>query len=172
MRLSQQTFRVASIIIVVAIAAGIGLLWMRHRRLPPIQFRISPAKRGDLVAVIDSTGTAEPEEVADIGAQVLGQIDYFGRDANGKTVDWDSPVEQGTVLAHIDDSLCKAAWQSAVRWQFQARLGGGGDERFLRRPSRGRLVRSASLVATSRRLVRSIDDVQRRSSQRDDSTNG
>jgi len=66
-------------------------------------------KRGDVVAVIGATGTVEPEEVVDIGAQVAGVIDSFGKDANGNPVDYGSSVEEGTVLAHIDDSLYVAA---------------------------------------------------------------
>ena len=36
-------------------------------------FRTVPVKRGDLVATISATGTVEPEEVVDVGAQVAGQ---------------------------------------------------------------------------------------------------
>ena len=57
-----------------------------------------------------ATGTIEPEEVVDVGAQVAGLIDYFGKDpaAPGKFVDYRTEVDQGTVLAHIDESLYKA----------------------------------------------------------------
>jgi HlyD family secretion protein len=57
------------------------------------------------LATISATGTVEPEEVVDIGAQVAGQINVFGKDKDGKTVDYGSAVEEGTVLAQIDDSL-------------------------------------------------------------------
>jgi HlyD family secretion protein len=50
----------------------------------------------------------DPEEVVDVGAQVAGQILSFGKDANAKTVDYGSVVENGTVLAKIDDSLYSA----------------------------------------------------------------
>ena len=63
---------------------------------------------GDLLVTISATGTVEPEEVVDVGAQVAGQILSFGKDANGKTVDYGSPVEAGTILAKIDDSLYSA----------------------------------------------------------------
>ncbi len=43
-----------------------------------------------------------------MGAQVAGQILSFGKDANGKTVDYGSPVQAETVLAKIDDSLYSA----------------------------------------------------------------
>jgi HlyD family secretion protein len=65
-------------------------------------------RRGDLVATISATGTVEPEEVINVGAQVAGQILAFGKDPKGKTIDYGSEVEEGTVLARIDDSLYQA----------------------------------------------------------------
>ena len=72
-------------------------------------FSTVPVKRGDLLATISATGTVEPEQVIDIGAQVAGMILSFGRDAHGKLVDYGSVVKQGSVLAHIDDTLYVAA---------------------------------------------------------------
>ncbi|MFA7348880.1 MAG: efflux RND transporter periplasmic adaptor subunit [Desulfurivibrionaceae bacterium] len=71
-------------------------------------YRTAELKRGDLQVTISATGTVEPEEVIDVGAQVAGRIISFGKDAKGKTVDYGSVVEAGTVLARIDDSLYAA----------------------------------------------------------------
>ena len=71
-------------------------------------FRTAPVIRGDLQATISATGTVEPEEVVDVGAQVAGKIVVFGKDKDGKTVDYGSVVEAGTVLAQIDDALFAA----------------------------------------------------------------
>jgi HlyD family secretion protein len=68
-------------------------------------FLLTPVVRGNLEAVISATGTVEPEEVIDVGAQVGGKIVAFGKDKHGKTIDYGSQVEAGTVLARIDDSL-------------------------------------------------------------------
>lgn len=67
--------------------------------------RTSQVTQGDLLVSISATGTVQPEEVIDVGAQVAGQILSFGKDVNGKPVDYGSFVEEGTVLARIDDSL-------------------------------------------------------------------
>lgn len=71
-------------------------------------FRTSEIVRGDLVLTVNATGTVEPEEVIDVGAQVAGQIVSFGKDIHGQTVDYRSEVVKGTVLARIDDALFKA----------------------------------------------------------------
>jgi HlyD family secretion protein len=72
-------------------------------------------KKGDLLATISATGTLEPEEVVDVGAQVQGQILEFGKDPKNpkKTVDYGTQVELGTVLAKIDDSLYSSDVQNA-----------------------------------------------------------
>jgi HlyD family secretion protein len=68
--------------------------------------------------MISATGTVEPEEVVDVGAQIGGIIKAFGKDKNGKVVDYSSMVKAGMVLARIDDSLYAAAVKTA-----QAQLG-------------------------------------------------
>jgi HlyD family secretion protein len=96
------------LLLLLAVAGGVGG-WYYHssdHRGPG--FRAVQLERGDLLATINATGTIEPEEVIDIGAQVAGQILTFGQDPRGKTIDFGSPVERGTVLAHIDDALYKA----------------------------------------------------------------
>jgi len=103
-------------------AGGIGG-WYYHnsdRRGPG--FRTVGLERGELLATINATGTIEPEEVIDIGAQVAGQILSFGQDprSNGKAIDFGSPVEKDTVLAHIDESLYKAQADQAQAQVKQA----------------------------------------------------
>ena len=68
-------------------------------------FRTAEVTRGDLLVAISATGTVEPEEVIDVGAQVAGLILELGQDAAGKMIDYGSEVDEGTVLAKIDQSL-------------------------------------------------------------------
>lgn len=90
---------------------------------PAVQYRTAPVKRGDLLATIGATGTVEPEELVDVGAQVAGQILAFGKDGSGKTIDYGSVVEEGMVLARIDDSLFAADVATAKAQLEQARAG-------------------------------------------------
>jgi HlyD family secretion protein len=106
--------RIIILVLLLALASGIGG-WYYHtsdHRGPG--FRTVAVERGELLATINATGTIEPEEVIDIGAQVAGQILSFGQDPRGgKPIDFGSPVEKDTVLAHIDESLYKAAVDQA-----------------------------------------------------------
>jgi len=110
-------------ILIVAVFLGLvagGTGWyLKRGTTETMSYRTDQVTRGDLLVSIRATGTVEPEEVVDVGAQVAGQILYFGKDANGKTVDYGSPVEAGTVLAKIDDSLYSAD-EAQAQAQVQA----------------------------------------------------
>jgi len=113
LKMNLPTKRSAVIAIVAACAA---LAFMGYRYFTssnPAPFRTVPVTRGDLRAIISATGTVEPEEVIDIGAQVAGRIVAFGKDKNGKAADYGSVVEAGMVLARIDDALYAADVESA-----------------------------------------------------------
>ena len=95
----------------ILLAAGGGLAWyLLHNGAAPTPFRKAAVRRADLLATVSATGTIEPEETVDIGAQVVGMIQEFGRDPQDSTrlIDYGSVVDEGTVLARIDDSLYRA----------------------------------------------------------------
>jgi len=97
------------IIIVVAVVAALALtVYLLRGSSKSAGFKTVQVKRGDLQATISATGTVEPEEVVDVGAQVAGKIVAFGQDKNGHEVDYGSFVEAGMVLARIDDALYAA----------------------------------------------------------------
>jgi HlyD family secretion protein len=128
------------------IALGLLVLcvgaWQWHARNGHnVGFNIVTLKRGDLVATISATGTIEPVEVIDVGAQVAGLIRSFGNDQSGKPIDYGSIVEEGNVLAKIDDSVYAAdlALANAQLTQDQA----------------GELSAAASLEQIKARLVQS-----------------
>lgn len=108
------------VLAVLALIVALALTWYLQRSgAQTLSYRTEQVTRGDLLVSIRATGTVEPEEVINVGAQVAGQILYFGKDANGKTVDYGSPVEADTVLAKIDDSLYTAE-EAQARAQVQS----------------------------------------------------
>ena len=95
-------------IVILILAGGAGGWWWRTRAHSQISFRTAAVKRGDVAATISASGTIEPEEVVDVGAQVAGLIKTFGTDVNGKKIDYGSVVEEGAMLAQIDESVYAA----------------------------------------------------------------
>lgn len=107
------------IFLTVALAVGGGVYYSaRLATDSAFCFRIATVTRGDLLSTISATGTVEPEEVVDVGAQVAGRIKSFGIDPGDpqkkRTIDFGSEVHEGTVLARIDDSLYRAQVNQAL----------------------------------------------------------
>jgi HlyD family secretion protein len=89
------------------LAGGSGVWYWQTAGAAHVAFRFAEVKRGDVVVTINATGTLEPQEVVDVGVKVAGEIKGFGADphAPGQSIDYGSQVEEGTVLAYLDDAL-------------------------------------------------------------------
>jgi HlyD family secretion protein len=106
----KGTLRVIIILVValaVAGAADVAWGWRSHHAAKPL-WRTGVVRKGNLTATITATGTVEPEEVVDVGAQVSGQFLEFGTNKDGKPIDYDSVVESNMILAKIDTTLFQA----------------------------------------------------------------
>jgi len=115
------------IAVLILLTAG-GAYWYWERgTVAGTSYRFEEVTRGKLVATVGATGTLQPREVVDVGAQVQGQIIGIGKDPNTHSgiVDWGSEVhgpeldadgkvvKPGTVLARIDPSIYEAQKNSA-----------------------------------------------------------
>jgi HlyD family secretion protein len=124
MRLIVSIF--AAIIIVACCAA----YYAKYLNADPaVSFRTATVTRDDLTVTISATGTVEPQEVVDVGAQIAGQIIKFGPDKSdptgAKKVDYCTFVHTGDLLAEIDDLPYKAQLEQskAAFIKSQADLG-------------------------------------------------
>ena len=110
--------------VIVAVAALGYWGWCRwgksEENVMP-NFRTGAVTVGDLQKTISASGTIEPEELVDVGAQVTGPIVSFGKDASGKEIDYGSPVSAGMVLARIDDATYNASFRQAEAQVMQAK---------------------------------------------------
>ena len=98
-------------IIVVLAAVGGGVWWWLSRpkgEAAPVAYKTVALSQGQATKTIRATGTIEPEDLIDIGAQITGQIMAFGTDVEGREVDYCSVVKKGQLLARIDDVTYKA----------------------------------------------------------------
>ena len=95
--------------------------WSKDDKAEMPAFRTGDVTMGDLQKTISASGTVEPEELVDVGAQVNGPIVAFGKDASGKEVDYGAPVTAGMVLAVIDDAIYTASLRQAEAQVMQAK---------------------------------------------------
>jgi HlyD family secretion protein len=100
--------KIVATLILLGLATAGAAWYLRGGNSQAFAFRTTQVGRGELLVSISATGTVQPEEVVDVGAQVAGQILSFGKDADGRPIDYGSIVENGTVLARIDESLYAA----------------------------------------------------------------
>ena len=93
------------IIIVIAVLAFIfgKPLWNKFfSEKMIVLYTEQPVLKTNLCKYIESTGTVEPEELVNVGAQIGGMVIRFGPDTKGKPVDYGSRVKAGGILAQID----------------------------------------------------------------------
>lgn len=71
-----------------------------------IHYRTASVELRNLSATISATGTLEPCDIIDVGAQVAGRVIEFGTDPlTSQPIDFGSTVKKGMVLARIDPSV-------------------------------------------------------------------
>ncbi len=98
---------ILTIAVVLGLAGAGGYYYVRYVRTDgQTSFRTAKVERGEMLPTIGATGTIEPEEVVDIGAQVAGKIIEL-------KVDYGTPVEKDAVLALIDPTKYKAAYEQS-----------------------------------------------------------
>ena len=88
---------------------------------------------GELFIGVTATGTVEPVQIIDVGAQIVGSIKNFGPDPDhpDKTIDYRSRVTKGAVLAQTGRSSPSgrtrqgarqsASWREAELTSFRAK---------------------------------------------------
>jgi HlyD family secretion protein len=143
--------------LLLATAGGGGYWYWQQQGTTATAFRFEEVGRGRLVATVGATGTLQPREVVDVGAQVLGQIISIGPDPSTASgiVDWGSEVkgpvldsdgkvvQPGTMLAQIDPALYEAQRNSSLAAVKSARAA-------LKSTQSDVLVKSATLFQATR----------------------
>jgi HlyD family secretion protein len=77
--------RFLSLALLIALAVGGTAFYSKFYRSDSGKepFRVEKVTRGDLRITVRATGTVEPEETVDVGAQVVGRIKELGKDLRG-----------------------------------------------------------------------------------------
>jgi len=90
------------IIVVLVVVAGaiLGLTVFRNGKNGELKYKTEKLARGDVEALVVTSGTLNPIEIVDVGAQVSGKIEKLYADFN-------SAVTKGQVVAELDQEPLK-----------------------------------------------------------------
>jgi HlyD family secretion protein len=92
------------------VGGGLGAYSWNAQQEQGNTYTTARVMRGELVTSVTATGTIEPEELVDVGAQVAGMVTEIGQDPNSPgqaLIKHGTLVQPGTVLARLDDTLLK-----------------------------------------------------------------
>ena len=134
------------LVLALGIAGATVVQYSHDKTSDPPTFRTLPVSNGDLFVGVTATGTVEPTQIIDVGAQIIGSVTSFGpdRDRPGKTVDYRTQVRKGDLLAKLDDVPYRAELGKAkVALQM-------ADAELIR--SRARQVQTAQILERSKKL--------------------
>jgi macrolide-specific efflux system membrane fusion protein len=85
--------------VLVGVVAIVATVFMQREEKP--KFNTSVVERGDIENLVTATGTLQPRDYVDVGAQVSGQLKVLH-------VDIGSEVKEGDLLAEIDATVYAA----------------------------------------------------------------
>jgi HlyD family secretion protein len=100
-KIDKKSRRKLIVAIVLAVAVILTVGWVIRSRSGDIQYFTAPVKRGNIVAVVQATGTINALTTIPVGSEVSGIVQYIFADYN-------SHVEAGQVLAQLDPVLYQA----------------------------------------------------------------
>src|SRR5262245_10071876 len=93
--------RVFLALILVFLAAGSGGFYFWSSQSGNTGYVTSEIQRGPLVVTVSATGTLQPENQVDVGAEISGRVDSV-------VVDYNDKVAKGQVLALINTDQIRA----------------------------------------------------------------
>jgi HlyD family secretion protein len=94
--------KVIWIIVALVIVTGaiLGLTVFRNGKNGEVKYKTETISLGDVEALVVTSGTLNPTEIVDVGAQVSGKIEKL-------YVDFNSPVTKGQIVAELDQEPLK-----------------------------------------------------------------
>ena len=103
---------IIAIVVLASVGAGVYFGFF-NKSVEKVSFKTAKVEKLDVIKTIDATGTVEPEDLVDVAARVSGEIIAFGKDKNGKEVDYGSEIREGDIIALIDDQIQQSNYLSA-----------------------------------------------------------
>ncbi len=91
-------------ILVVVGGVILGFTLLKNGKNNKVKYRTEAIGKGDIEALVVSSGTLNPVTMVDVGSQVSGKIAKIN-------VDFNSPVKKGQIVAEIDTSILESQVQ-------------------------------------------------------------
>jgi HlyD family secretion protein len=113
---------ISAVVLLVIAGIVVGFTVLRNNKNNGIRYKQEALTRGDIEAVVTTSGTLNPVTVVDVGSQVSGRISKLYADFNSR-------VKQGQIVAELDQSILesrveqnKANYQSSIASLERARV--------------------------------------------------
>jgi HlyD family secretion protein len=91
----------AILVLVVIVAAILGFTLIKKGKAEQPKYRTDKVTKGDIEALVVTSGTINPIDIVEIGSQVSGKI-------NKLYADFNSPVKAGQIVAELDQDIQKS----------------------------------------------------------------
>lgn len=91
------------LVLIVVVGAGLGLILIKSSSNKP-KLKTTTVTRGDIEAIVVTTGTLDPVTIVEVGSETSGVIKSIA-------VDYNSHVQKGQVLAELD----KASFEDVLK---------------------------------------------------------
>jgi HlyD family secretion protein len=143
--------RIVWIIVALVIVTGaiLGLTVLKSGKNGEVKYRTEILGRGDIEALVVTSGTLNPIETVDVGAQVSGRIEKLYADFN-------TPVKQGQVVAELDQEPLKMKIQQNEA-SYKTRLAALEQAKVNQQTAEKGYERAKSLFAKSLLSVEEMD---------------
>lgn len=104
----------------------LGLVWLlvADRHEEKILYTTAKVVRGDIESLVTATGTLQPRDYVDVGAQVSGQLDVLHVDVGSQVTEGDllAEIDATVYLAKVDGTRASLRNQRAMLLDRQAQL--------------------------------------------------
>ena len=101
--------RVLKTVVSLALLAGVAVfawMWFSGDGEQTVRYATAPAERGDLRVVVTATGSIQPTNLVEISSELSGTV-------RAVSVDYNSSVRKGDVLAELDKDKLRAEVQAS-----------------------------------------------------------
>jgi HlyD family secretion protein len=103
----QRRLRLVGLVVLAAVAVGvIAAFAIRGARAPRLHYVTSTVSRGTLLMPVSASGSVEPKNAVDVGADISGRVDKVFVEANDR-------VEKGALLARLQTDVLDLAVKQA-----------------------------------------------------------